>query len=88
MIEKRADGRGAGLPYPCSKLNDEVGDDPGPVHLPSSVECSKNCVTHCNNNPVRLFRIKDGDEECEDMPMPGIRAIFDGVGTRILFFLL
>jgi hypothetical protein len=76
MIEKRADGRGAGLPYLCSKLNDEVGDDPGLVHLPSSVQCSKNCVTHCNSNPVRLFWIKDGDEECKDTPMPGICAIF------------
>jgi hypothetical protein len=39
MIKKRADGRGAGLPYSGSKLNDEVGDDPGPIHLPSSVQC-------------------------------------------------
>jgi hypothetical protein len=37
MIEKRVDGRGARLSYPGSKLNDEVGDDSGPVHLPSSV---------------------------------------------------
>jgi hypothetical protein len=28
MIKKRADGRGARLLYPCSKLNNEVGDDP------------------------------------------------------------
>jgi hypothetical protein len=79
VIKKKADGRGAGLSYPCSKLNDEVGDDPGPVHLPSFIQCSKDGVTHGNSYPVRLFWIKDGDEERKDTPMPGIRAIFDGV---------
>jgi hypothetical protein len=70
-----------GLPYPCNELDDEVGDDPGPVHLPPSVQCSKNGVTHGNSNPVRLFRIKDGDEEREDTPMLGIYAVSDGISV-------
>jgi hypothetical protein len=36
MIEKKAERRGARLPYLGSKLNYEVGDDPGLVHLSSS----------------------------------------------------
>jgi hypothetical protein len=66
VVKERTGWRGTGLPYPCNELDDEVGDDPGPVHLPSSVQCSKNSVTHGNSNPVRLFRIKDGDEEREE----------------------
>jgi hypothetical protein len=81
VIKKRADGGGTGLPYPCSELNDKVGDDPGLVHLPSSVQCSENCVTHGNRNPVWLFRIEDGDEESEETPMPRIRAVFNGVSV-------
>jgi hypothetical protein len=82
MVKEWADGRGARLPYPCSKLNYEVGDDPGPVHLPSSIQRSKDCVTHGNSYPVWLFWIQNGDEKCEHPPMPRIRAVLDGV--RIL----
>jgi hypothetical protein len=81
VVEERTDWRGTGLPYPCNELNDEVGDDPGLVHLPSSVQCSKNSVTHGNNNPVWLFWIKDGDEECEDTPMSGICTVSDGISV-------
>jgi hypothetical protein len=81
VVEERTDWRGTGLPYPCHELNDKVGDDPGPGHLPSSVQCSKNSVAHGNSNPVRFFRIKDGDEERKDTPMPDIYAVFDGISV-------
>jgi hypothetical protein len=79
MIKERADERGARLPYTGSKLNYKVGDDPGPVHLSSSVQRSKDCVTHGNSYPVWLFRIQDRDEKREHTPMPRIRAILDGI---------
>jgi hypothetical protein len=79
VIKKRAEGRGARLPYPGSKLNYEVGDDPGPVHLSSFVQCSKYRVTHGNRYPVRLFWIQARDKKREHTPMPRIRAVLDGV---------
>jgi hypothetical protein len=87
MVKEWIDGGGARLPYSCSKLNDEVGDDLSLVHLPSSIQRSKDCVTHGNSYPVWLFRIQNGDKKCEHPPMSRIRAVLDGVpilGTRQL----
>jgi hypothetical protein len=81
MVEERANWRGTGLPYPCNQLNDKVGNDLGLVYLPTSIQRSKNCVTHGNSNPVWLFRIKDVDEEREDAPMPDIHAVFNGISV-------
>jgi hypothetical protein len=79
MVKEWADGGGMRLPYSCSKLNDKVGDDPSPVHLPSSIQHSKDCVTHGDSYPVWLFWIQNGDEKCEHPPVSWIRAVLDGV---------
>jgi hypothetical protein len=77
MVKKGADWGGTRFPYPCGQLNDEGGDDQHPIHLPPSIQRSEYRVTLGNSNPVGLFRIDDGDEERELLPVPWILAIFN-----------
>jgi hypothetical protein len=79
MVKEWADGRGARLSYPCSKLNYEVGDDPCPIHLSPSVQRSKGRVIHSNNYPVWLFRIQNWNKKCEHPSVMRIHAVLDRV---------
>jgi hypothetical protein len=53
-----------------------IMDEPSPIDGPDSAHGSKQGVGHCNTEPLRLLRAKDGQDEFNHPPHIKIPAIY------------